>query len=265
MKRFLPLVFVMALSLYPFFARDFFMNIDTSKVFQGPGREHWGGMDSLGRDLLQRSLVGGGVSLLICFFSLSLTYVLGLAMGSILSLWSRNNHLVIFILDVFDSVPSFLLVALFSIILNNGLSGGAPIVTTFFVLVISISLASWAPVARNVRLEILQLQGREYLTATVLAGGSFFYIVRTHYLRALWPWLRVSIAHKIPQFLLIEGVLSFTGFGMGTDHATLGYLIYEGWKNALIYPHLFLVPSLVLCVLVFMLAIGLQDSKNSSL
>lgn len=262
MKRYIPIFFALAISLYPFFARDFFMDIDSSKVFQSPSFQHWGGMDSLGRDLLQRSLVGGGISLLICFFSLFLTYALGLVLGSVLSLWNRSNHLVVFILDVFDSIPNFLLVALFSILINRGLSGGTSATAAFFVLVSSIGFASWAPVARNVRLEILQLRGREYVSAALLAGGSFLYIVRTHYCRALWPWLRTSIAHKIPQFLLIEGVLSFTGFGMGSQHATLGYLIYEGWKNALMYPHLFLVPSLILCGLVFMLTTGIQDRKS---
>lgn len=262
MKRYVPLFFAIALSLYPFFARDFFMDIDSTKVFQTPDRFHLGGMDSLGRDLFQRSLVGGGISLLICFASMFLTYSIGLIIGSVLSTLSKSNHLVIFILDVFDSIPNFLLVALFSILINRGLSGGVSATTAFLVLVVSIGLAAWPPIARNVRLEILQLRGREYLSAAVLAGGSFFYIVRTHYLRALWPWLRTSIAHNVPQFLLIESVLSFTGFGMGPQHATLGYLIYEGWKNALIYPHLFLVPALILCLLVFALTTSIPDDQN---
>lgn len=262
MKRYFPLVFAIALCIYPFFARDFFMEIDSTKVFQAPSNAHWGGMDSLGRDLLQRSLVGGGISLLICFFSLFLTYAIGLIVGSTLSFWNRSNHLIIFILDVFDSIPNFLLVALFSILLNRGISGALSAAASFSVLVISIGLAAWPPIARNVRLEILQLRGREYLSAAVLAGGSLFYIVRAHYLRALWPWLRTSITHSIPQFLLIESVLSFTGFGMGPQHATLGYLIYEGWKNALMFPHLFLVPALILCVLVFILTTSIQDHKT---
>tara|TARA_B110001454_G_scaffold171291_1_gene161982 strand:- start:9657 stop:10445 length:789 start_codon:yes stop_codon:yes gene_type:complete len=262
MKRYFPLGLVLALCIYPFFARDFFMDIDSTKIFLMPGSGHWGGMDSLGRDLLQRSLVGAGISLLICFFSLFLTYSIGLVIGSILSVLNRSNHLVIFVLDVFDSIPNFLLVALFSILINRGLSSGVSPSASFFVLVISIGLAAWPPIARNVRLEILQLRGREYLSAAVLAGGSFAYIVRVHYIRALWPWLRTSITHSIPQFLLIESILSFTGFGMGPQHATLGYLIYEGWKNALLYPHLFLVPASVLCVVVFILTTGIQESKT---
>lgn len=262
MKKYIPLLFALALCLYPIFARDFSMDIDSTKVFQSPNKEFLGGTDSLGRDLLQRSLVGGGVSLLICFASLILTYALGVFIGSVLSFWNRRNHLVVFVIDVFDSIPNFLLVALFSILINRGLGGQPSVASTFTALVISIALAAWAPIARNVRLEILQLRGREYLSAAVVAGGSPLYIIRTHYLRAIWPWLRVSIVHNIPQFLLIESVLSFTGFGMGSQNATLGYLIYEGWKNALLYPHLFMIPAAILCVLVFMLTISIQDNRS---
>ncbi len=262
MKKYIPLFLALALCMYPFLAHDFSMDIDATKVFQSPNKEFLGGADSLGRDLLQRSLVGGGVSLLICFGSLFLTYALGVLVGSVLSFWNKSNHLVIFMIDVFDSIPNFLLVALFSILINRGLGGQTSVIGTFAALVISIALAAWAPIARNVRLEILQLRGRDYLSAAIVAGGSPFYIIRAHYFRAIWPWLRVSIVHNIPQFLLIESVLSFTGLGMGSQNATLGYLIYEGWKNALLYPHLFMVPALILCVLVFMLTISIQDSRS---
>lgn len=252
----------MVLFLYTYFARDVSMDIHPENVHQTPSRAFPGGTDSLGRDLLQRSLVGGGISLAICFASIILTYILGLAIGGLLSFWKRNNHLIIFMIDVFDSIPNFLLVALFTILINRGLGGQTSVASTFFALVVSIALAAWAPIARNVRLEILQLRGQDYMNAALVSGASPFYIVRTHYLRAIWPWLRVSIVHSIPQFLLIENVLSFTGFGMGPQYATLGYLIYEGWKNALLYPHLFIIPAAILCVLVFMLTISLQDTKS---
>lgn len=262
MKKYIPLFFALALCFYPLFAHDFSMDIDATKIFQSPNKEFWGGTDSLGRNLLQRSLVGGGISLLICFASLVLTYAFGVLVGSVLSFWNRRNHLVVFMIDVFDSIPNFLLVALFSILINRGLGGQASVTSTFMALVVSIALAAWAPIARNVRLEILQLRGREYLSAAVIAGGSPFYIIRMHYVRAIWPWLRISIVHNIPQFLLIESVLSFTGFGMGSQNATLGYLIYEGWKNALLYPHLFMIPAAILCGLVFMLTISLQETRS---
>lgn len=262
MKKYIPIIFALALCAYPFFAHDFSMDIDATKVFQSPNKEFFGGTDSLGRDLLQRSLVGGGVSVLICFVSLLLTYVLGVLIGSVLSFWNKSNHLVIFLIDVFDSIPNFLLVALFSILINRGLGGQTSVISAFAALVISIALAAWAPIARNVRLEILQLRGRDYFSAAVVAGGSPFYVIRTHFLRAIWPWLRVSIIHNIPQFLLIESVLSFTGFGLGAQNATLGYLIHEGWKNAFLYPHLFMVPSAILCMLVFMLTISIQDRRS---
>ena len=223
-----------------------------------------GGTDSLGRDLLSRTLSGAGTSLLICFLALLLTYAIGLIVGTVLSFWQRANHLIIFVVDVFDSIPNFLLVALFSILINRGLSLGESVSTTITVLVLSISLAAWPPIARNIRLEILQLRGQEYLTASIVSGASVFYLVRTHYLRAIGPWLKISIIHNIPQFLLIESVLSFTGFGLGAQQATLGHLINEGWKNAMLYPHLFLVPALILYVLVLLATNGIEETTESS-
>jgi oligopeptide transport system permease protein len=259
MKKYIPLLFVVLISLYPLLKPAADIPIDSSQVFQSPSLAHFGGTDSLGRDLFHRCFTGAGLSLWICFLSLILTYGLGLIIGSFLSYWRRSNHLVVFMIDIFDSIPNFLLVALFSILINRGLSVSESFATAFTVLVVSIALSAWPPIARNVRLEILQLKGKDYLSAAVTAGASPFYIIRTHYFRAIWPWLRVSIIHNIPQFLLIESVLSFTGFGLGSHQATLGYLIYEGWKNALLYPHLFILPSLILCALVFMLTSGIQE------
>lgn len=227
--------------------------IDSGQIFRSPSLAHWGGTDSLGRDVLLRCLLGAYLSLMICLFSLFLTFAIGALVGSVLSFWRQSNHLVVFFIDIFDSIPNFLLVALFSILLNRGIGAAVSFNQSFFILVLSIGLSAWAPIARNVRLEILQLRGMDYLNASVVAGGSSLYIIRTHYVRALWPWVRVSLAHNIPQFLLIESVLSFTGFGISSQYATLGYLIYEGWKNALAYPYLFIVPSVVLCLLVLVL------------
>ncbi len=258
MSRYLLPLGLLAICIYPLVFSDSALVMDPAQIFLSPNLSHLGGTDSLGRDLLQRTMLGAGISLLICFFSLVLTYALGLVAGSLLSYWHRANHLMIFFLDVFDSVPNFLLVALFSILLNKGIGGAQSTETAFMILVAAISLATWGPVARNVRLEILQLKGKDYLNAAIIAGGGPLHIARVHYFRAIWPWLRISIIHNIPQFLLIESVLSFTGFGMNSHNATLGYLIYEGWKNALMFPHLFIVPSLILCLLVFFLTRRIQ-------
>ncbi len=253
MKRYLLLIFGIIFFILPFFFPDVAIKLDSDQIFHVPSYSHWGGTDSLGRDMVLRCLVGGYLSLMICIVSLVLTYTLGIAVGSLLSFWKRSNHLVVFFIDIFDSVPTFLLVALFSILLNRGLGAAVTFMQAFIVLVISIALSAWPPIARNIRLEILQLLGRDYLSASVAMGAGHIHIIWTHYRRALWPWVRVSLAHMIPQFLLIESVLSFTGLSINSHYATLGYLIYEGWKNALIYPHLFIVPSLLLCSLVFFL------------
>lgn len=253
MKKFIYWIFGFIFLVYPFVAKEITFEINSSQILLGPSISHWGGTDSLGRDLLFRCLAGGYLSLLIGVLSLLITYFLGVIVGSILSYWRQANHLFILFVDIFDSVPNFLLVALFSILFNRGLQPTSSMTYSFLILVFSIALSTWPPIARNVRLEILQLSGLDYLNATVVAGGSSLYIVRTHYFRALWPWLKTSIAQNIPQFFLLESILSFTGFGLQTQTPTIGYLIYEGWKNTLSHPHLFIVPSLVLCLLIFLL------------
>lgn len=262
MKKYFGYFLLIALCAFPFLGgQDFSLSMDANLIFSNPSWGHIGGTDSLGRDLLQRCLMGSYVSLLICFFSLVLTFTFGILIGSALSYWRRANHLMIFIVDVFDSIPNFLLVALFSILLNKGIGASHSVSQSFGVLVVSIALSAWPPIARNVRLEILQLQGKDYLNASIIAGGSAFHIIKTHYRLALWPWLQISLAHNIPHFLLIESVLSFIGLGLNGEYATLGYLINEGWKNALLFPHLFIVPSVVLCGLIFILTKSIQSLR----
>ena len=253
MKSYLMFGLALAFCILPLFVTEVPIDLDSDHIFLLPNINHWGGADSLGRDMILRCLFGGYLSLMICTASLALTYTLGITIGCILSFWSRANHLVVFFIDIFDSIPTFLLVALFSILLNRGFGTSASFLQAFLVLVVSIALSAWPSIARNIRLEILQLRGRDFLSASIVLGGGPTHLFWTHYRRALWPWVRVSLAHAIPQFLLIESVLSFTGLSINSHYATLGYLIYEGWKNALTYPHLFIVPALILCSLVIFL------------
>ena len=154
--------------------------------------------------------------------------------------------------DVTLAFPSMLL----AMVIMYSLGGG--IVNVFLTL----TLVSWANVARVVRAQTLKLKNSEFVEAARVIGVSKDKIMRRHILPNCLPTLLVLFTLNIPASILTESSLSFLGLGIQPPNASWGLMINTGRQYLYSAPWLCFAPgaAIMLIVLAFnFLGNGLLD------
>src|SRR5690348_6732927 len=77
--------------------------------FAPPSAEHWFGTDHFGRDLLSRVIYGGRVSLIIGFFVVLVTGVVGTTIGALAGYFRRLDNPLMRVMDALMAFPAILL------------------------------------------------------------------------------------------------------------------------------------------------------------
>jgi ABC-type dipeptide/oligopeptide/nickel transport system permease subunit len=240
---------------------------DAFGVPQGPSSAHPFGVDSLGRDVLARTLYGARVSLEVGILATGIAVVLGITVGLLAGFYRGwVDTLLSRFVDVLLSFPILLLaLGLASACqLGNGCLGGAikPGLTT---VIIVIALVNWTYIARIVRGQVLTLREKEFVEASRSLGASNRRIIFREILPNLVAPIIVYSSLLIPQNILFESALSFLGVGVTPPTASWGAMIADAstiFDSAWWY---MLFPGLALLttVLAFnLLGDGLQDALN---
>ncbi len=99
-----------------------------SVVLCNAGGTHWFGTDSLGRDLLARTLIGARVSLAVGLIATLVSLVIGVAYGATAGyIGGRVDELMMRFVDVLYSIPYIFLVIILMVIFNrNSTSCSSP-------------------------------------------------------------------------------------------------------------------------------------------
>lgn len=232
------------------------------KVLEVPSLSAWFGFDALGRNLFFRSLLGAQVSLGMGLAAAVLSLVFGFLYAAIaVSGSSRREQFFMRAIEIFSSVPQFVLICVIVLWLQNLL----PFDTYFeqlTVLALVLSLCSWMYFARLARNLMIQVREQSFIQASVAMGASKWWIIRHHYLPNIAPTLFVMWGLQIPSFILFESVLSFIGIGLRPPMASWGVLLQEGWRTLSTYPHLILGPGLMLFLTVLSLNVLFENFRR---
>lgn len=206
-----------------------------------PGAAHWFGTDDYGRDYLARALYGGRVSLLVGFASMVVATVIGVAVGVISGYFGGwLDNLLMRMLDVIMSIPSFLILLLLSVFLKPSVIN----------IIIIIALLMWMNVARVIRAEAMTIKEREYVLYAKASGQSAFGIIWRHILPGLVPVIIVGATNNIASAIMMESSLSFLGFGVQPPNATWGSMLNSAQGYIAQAPYLALFPGLMILLTV---------------
>ena len=127
---------------------------DTSIRLQGPSGAHWLGTDEFGRDILARLVHGSRVSLSVGVIAVSISLVIGGALGAIAGFYGgKTDNLIMRFIDILLAVPSLLL----SITIVSALG------PSIFNLMLAIGVSSVPSYARIVRASVLTVKDQEYV------------------------------------------------------------------------------------------------------
>ncbi|MEK3899681.1 MULTISPECIES: ABC transporter permease [unclassified Paenibacillus] len=202
-----------------------------------PGAAHLFGTDDYGRDYLSRALYGGRVSLLVGFASMIVATFVGVLVGVISGYFGGwIDNLLMRMLDIIMSIPSFLILLLLSVYLKPSIGN----------LIIIIALLMWMNVARVVRAETLTIKEREYVLYAKASGQSAFGMIWRHILPGLVPVIIVGATNNIASAIMMESSLSFLGFGVQPPNATWGSMLNSAQGYIAQAPYLALFPGLMI-------------------
>jgi oligopeptide transport system permease protein len=250
----LTLVVLVAPELLPFS----YEQTDWDNISMGPSIEsgHWFGTDSLGRDLLVRTLWGGRISLLVALVATAVSLVIGVTYGAVAGYaGGRVDQVMMRFVDILYALPFMFLVILLMVLF------GRNIVLIF----VAIGAINWLDMARIVRGQTLSLKNREFVEAARAGGVPPGRIIRRHIVPNLLGVVVVYVTLTIPHVILVESFLSFLGLGVQEPMTSWGALVNEGAQELETAWWMIVFPSIFLAVTLFcfnFLGDGLRDALD---
>jgi peptide/nickel transport system permease protein len=243
---------------------------DLFRRFEGPSAQHWLGTDDLGRDLFQRLLDGGRVSLLVGISGAVLSAILGAFVGVVAGyLGGCFDAFLMRLTDGVISLPLLPLLIVLAAVDPRKLGIPAEIAQSetfsLYRIVVIVALTGWTTVARLVRAETLSLKARDFTRAAVALGARPQRIMFRHILPNTAGTLVVATTMSVGTLILFESTLSFLGLGIQPPAASWGNMLTGAQELLQEAPVLALWPGLLifLTVIAFnFLGDGLQDALD---
>lgn len=234
-------------------------DLDAKREPPGALAGHLLGTDDLGRDVFSRLLWSTRVSLAVGFVAEGLAVSIGVVLGAIAGYFGRRADFIIMrLVEIMMCFPSFFLILTILAFFGRHL----------WLIMMVIGLVSWTQNARFVRAEFLRLRTLEYATAAHALGLGWPRIVFRHLLpNGIAPVL-VSATFGIAGAILIEGGLSFLGFGVPPPTATWGTMLNDGRVNPLAMPWMIVLPGFAIFLAVAaynLVGEGLRDALDPKL
>nr|WP_315430504.1 glutathione ABC transporter permease GsiD [uncultured Albidiferax sp.] len=252
----LVLVAVLAPWIVPFDAENFF---DYDALNATPSAAHWFGVDSLGRDIFSRILMGARISLAAGFISVAVGAVIGTVLGLLAGYYEGWwDRIVMRISDVLFAFPGILLAIGIVAILGSGMVN----------VIFAVAVFSVPAFARLVRGNTLSIKHLTYIEAVRSIGASDWTIITRHIFPGTISSVVVYFTMRIGTSIITAASLSFLGLGAQPPTPEWGAMLNEARADMMSAPHIALFPSLAIffTVLAFnLLGDGLRDALDPKL
>lgn len=242
----------------PWVAPFGYADTDWGQMQTAPSWEnkHYFGTDSLGRDLLVRTAIGGRISLMVGLAGALVAVLVGTVYGAASGYVGGKTDMVMMrFLEILNAFPFMFFVILLVTFFGRNL---------VFIFA-AIGMVSWLDVARIVRGQTLSIKRKEFIEAAQVGGVSGRHIVFRHIVPNVLGVVVVYASLLVPSMILFESFLSFLGLGVQEPMTSWGALLEEGAKTMQVAPWQLLVPSVFLVVTLFcfnFIGDGLRDALD---
>jgi len=207
---------------------------------------HLLGTDSIGRDLLARTLIGTRVTLAVALAAALVSLLIGVAWGAVAG-WAggRIDEAMMRIVDALYALPFMFVVILLMVVFGRSI----------LLVFLGIGAVEWLTMARVVRGQVLVLKQRPFILAAEAAGAAPPAIILHHLLPNIAGVALAYLLLTVPQVVMIESFLSFLGLGVQEPLTSLGILVKEGADDMDIAPHALLLPGGMLVAILMTLTL----------
>jgi peptide/nickel transport system permease protein len=163
------------------------------------------GTDTLGRDVLLRTVQGARIAFLVGVVTSLIAIPIGVVLGCLGGYFGRwVDESIVWLYSTVASMPGLLFILAISMVVGKGLLG----------VYLGIGLTTWVGLCRLIRAEVMKHRERAY----VLAGRSLGYgagrILFRHILPNVMHLVIVSFSLRFPAAIGTEVFMSFLGIGV---------------------------------------------------
>ncbi len=188
------------------------------------------GTDHLGRDILNRIVNGGRVTMTVGAVAVIISLIIGVFMGGIAGYFGGKVDMVVMRITEGVAAMPFLPLAL---ILSAVIGSRMPVEQRMYVIMVVLGLLGWTGLCRLVRGSILAQREMEYVTAAQALGVREYSIVFRHIIPNVISVILVTATLDFATSMLTESTLSYLGFGIPPPTPTWGNML-TGANNSLI-------------------------------
>lgn len=215
---------------------------------------HYFGTDNLGRDIWTRVWSGTRISLYISGIAVLIDVFIGIIYGLISGYFGGKTDIFMQrVTEILSSLPQLVIVTLMLVVMKPGLLN----------IIIALMLTGWINMSRIVRAQVLKYKNQEFVLAARTLGVGSRGIIFKEILPNTLGQIIVTFMFSIPNAIFLEAFLAFVGLGVPAPIASLGSMINDGYKSAMVYPYMVMAPVIVLALLMLgfnLFSDGLRDA-----
>ena len=253
-----------------FLSESYANHTDTNIRLDAPSSIHPFGTDTVGRDILARTIYGGQISLLIGLTAVIIETIAGVLIGAAAGYYGGwIDAILMRITEAMLNIPEIFLL----IVMAKEFGGKVPTITflgrefsgSLIVIIMIIGLTSWMYLARIVRAEFLALKENDFVLAARATGTSNSGIIFKHILPNSIAPIIVSATLGVANAILAEAYISFLGLGVQPPTATWGNMLDGANSYLESAPWLWFFPGMLILLTVLsinFLGDGLRDALD---
>jgi oligopeptide transport system permease protein len=249
------IVLALACAAGPVFSQSYEeQNLDLGAV--PPSAAHWLGTDTLGRDLLARTLYGGRISITVGLVATFVALTIGVTYGAVAGFaGGKVDAVMMRIVDILYALPFAIFVILLMVFFGRNI----------FLLFFAIGAVEWLTMARIVRGQVMSIKKMEFIEAARALGLGRRRIIFRHLIPNVLGPVIVYTTLTIHAVMLLEAFLSFLGLGVQAPMSSWGVLIKDGSEKMEEFWWLLVFPGALFSLTLFSLNFlgdGLRDALD---
>lgn len=188
------------------------------------------GTDDLGRDILNRLINGGKMSMTIGAVAVIISTIVGVIVGGISGFFGGKVDIILQrIVEIISGLPFLPFAMILSSLIGNNMTSNQKI----FLIMVILGLLQWPMLSRLIRAQVLAEREKEFVIAARAVGVKRMKIVFRHILPNVISVIIVTATLDFAACMLTEATLSYLGFGVPAPQPTWGNMLY-GSNNSIV-------------------------------